>query len=42
MIFEEHIPEYTLASRAHQNEDTTVAAGSVKIGAGCPVAVMAA
>ena len=41
MIFEEHIPEYTLASRAHQNEDTTVAAGSVKIGAGCPVAVMA-
>ncbi len=41
MFFEEHIPEYTLASRAHQNEDTTVAAGSVKIGAGCPVAVMA-
>ena len=41
MIFEEHIPEYTLASRAHQNEDTTVAAGSVKIGAGCSVAVMA-
>ena len=41
MIFEEHIPEYKLASRAHQSEDTVVSAGSVKIGAGCPVAVMA-
>ena len=41
MIFEEHIPEYTLASRAHQSEDTVVKAGNVKIGAGCPVAVMA-
>ena len=41
MIFEEHIPEYKLASRAHQSEDTVVEAGSVKIGAGCPVAVMA-
>ncbi len=41
MFFEEHIPEYTLASRAHQSKDTIVAAGSVKIGAGCPVAVMA-
>ena len=41
MIFEEHIPEYKLASRTHQSEDTIVTAGSVKIGAGCPVAVMA-
>ena len=41
MIFEEHIPEYKLASRAHQSEDTVVEAGSVKIGAGCPVAMMA-
>ena len=41
MIFEENIPEYKLASRAHQSEDTVVEAGSVRIGAGCPVAVMA-
>jgi 3-deoxy-7-phosphoheptulonate synthase len=41
MIFEEHIPEYKLASRTHLSEDTVVTAGSVKIGAGCPVAVMA-
>ena len=41
IIFEEHIPGYKLAGRACHPEDTVVTAGSVKIGAGCPVAVMA-
>ena len=40
-IFEEHIPEYKLAGRANHPEDTVVEAGGVKIGAGCPIAVMA-
>ena len=41
IIFEEHIPEYKLASRAYHSEDTIVRAGKVAIGAGCPVALMA-
>ena len=40
-IFEEHIPEYKLAGIANHPEDTVVEAGGVKIGAGCPIAVMA-
>ena len=41
IIFEEQIPGYKLAGRAGHPEDTVVEAGDVRIGAGCPVAVMA-
>ena len=41
IIFEENVPEYKLASRANHPEDTVVEAGGVKIGAGCPLVVMA-
>ena len=41
IIFEENCPEYRLASRTGHPEDTVVEAGTVKIGAGCPLAVMA-
>ena len=41
IIFEEHITECRLAGRAGHPQDTIVEAGGVRIGAGCPVALMA-